>query len=123
MTVYAMKFDEVQKYITNLRYIFSIEPLIVSEALFEGLSDEQKQQVLDAGKAATLASAEFLRAEEAKIRDELVARGMEITEPADGEKEFIEKATTTVWPKFYDQIGGVEMLNNVLTSLGRPTVE
>ena len=123
MTVYAMKFDEVQKYITNLRYIFSIEPLIVSEALFEGLSDEQKQQVLDAGKAATLASAEFLRAEEAKIRDELVARGMEITEPADGEKEFIEKATTTVWPKFYDQIGGKDVLNNVLTSLGRPTVE
>lgn len=123
MTVYAMKFDEVQKYITNLRYIFSIEPLIVSEAMFEGLSEEQQSQVLEAGKAATMASAEFLRAEEAKIRDELVKRGMEISEPADGEKEFIDLATGTVWPKFYDQIGGVEVLNNVLTSLGRPTVE
>lgn len=123
MTVYAMKFDEVQKYVTNLRYIFSIEPLIVSEALFEGLSEEEQQQVLDAGKAATMASAEFLRAEEAKIRDELVSRGMEISDPADDEKEFIEMATSTVWPKFYDQIGGVEVLNGVLTSLGRPTVE
>ncbi|WBU58773.1 TRAP transporter substrate-binding protein [Paracoccus sediminicola] len=119
MTVYAMKFDEVQKYITNLRYIFSIEPLIVSEALFEGLSEEQQQQVLAAGEAATQASAEFLRAEEAKIRDELVSRGMEISEPADGEKEFIDLATAAVWPKFYDQIGGKEVLDNVLTSLGR----
>lgn len=119
MTVYAMKFDEVQKYITNLRYIFSIEPLIVSEALFEGLSEEQQQQVLAAGEAATQASAEFLRAEEAKIRDELVSRGMEISEPADGEKEFIDLATAAVWPKFYDQIGGKEVLDNVLASLGR----
>jgi tripartite ATP-independent transporter DctP family solute receptor len=120
MTVYAMKFDEVQDHVTNLRYIFSIEPLIVSEALFEGLSEEEQAQVLAAGEAATKASADFLRAEETKIRDELVARGMEITEPADGEKEFIDLATSTVWPKFYDQIGGKEVLDTVLTSLGRP---
>ena len=120
MTVYAMKFDEVQKYVTNIRYIFSIEPLIVSEALFEGLSEDEQKQVLAAGQAATKASAEFLRAEEAKIRDELVARGMEISDPADGEKEFIALATTKVWPKFYDQIGGKAVLDNVLTSLGRP---
>lgn len=119
MTIYAMKFDEVQSHITNLRYIFSIEPLIVSEMLFESLSEEEQTQVLAAGEAATQASSEFLRAEEAKIRDELVTRGMEITDPANDEEEFIELATTTVWPKFYDQIGGKEVLDNVLTSLGR----
>ncbi|RNF35104.1 TRAP transporter substrate-binding protein [Paracoccus methylarcula] len=123
MTVYAMKFDEVQKYITNLRYLFSIEPIIVSEALFESLSEEEQQHVLAAGEAATQASAEFLRSEEAKIREELVSRGMEITDPADDEKEFMELATTNVWPKFYDQIGGKEVLNEVLTALDRPTVE
>lgn len=119
MTIYAMKFDEVQSHITNLRYIFSIEPLIVSEMLFESLSEEEQTQVLAAGEAATQASSEFLRAEEAKTRDELVTRGMEITDPANDEEEFIELATTTVWPKFYDQIGGKEVLDNVLTSLGR----
>ncbi|MBO9457141.1 TRAP transporter substrate-binding protein [Paracoccus sp. R12_1] len=119
MTNYAMKFDEVQKYITDLHYIFSIEPLIVSEALFEGMSEEEQQQVLAAGEAATQASAEFLRTEEAKIREELVNRGMEITQPANDEQEFIDLATSAVWPKFYDQIGGKEVLDNVLTSLGR----
>ena len=123
MTVNAMKFYEVQKYITDLRYIFSIEPLIVSEALFESLDEEQQQQVLAAGEAATQASAAFLREQESRIRDELVSKGMEITKPADDEKEFIDLATSTVWPKFYDQIGGVEVLNNVLTSLGRDPVQ
>ncbi|TWI37951.1 TRAP transporter substrate-binding protein [Paracoccus sulfuroxidans] len=120
MTIYSMKFDEVQKYITDLRYLFSIEPLVVSEATFSSLSEDEQKQVLAAGQAATKASAEFLRAEEAKIREELVSRGMEITAPADEEKQFIELATTTVWPKFYDQIGGKEHLDEVLTSLGRP---
>lgn len=119
LTVYAMKFDEVQKYITNLRYIFSIEPLIVSEQLFQSMSEEEQAQVLAAGKAATQASSEFLRAEEAKIKDELVSRGMEITEPADGEKEFIDLATSTVWPKMIDSVGGPDALNSVLSTLGR----
>ncbi|MDK8874952.1 TRAP transporter substrate-binding protein [Paracoccus sp. SSJ] len=123
MTVNAMKFYEVQKYATNLRYLFSIEPLIVSEALFQSLSPEEQQQILEAGQEATQVSAQFLRDQENKIKEELVGRGMEITEPADEEKEFIELATTKVWPKFYDQIGGKEVLDGVLTSLGRDPVE
>ncbi|HHY03313.1 MAG TPA: TRAP transporter substrate-binding protein [Paracoccus sp.] len=123
MTVNAMKFYEVQKYITDLRHIFSIEPLIVSEQLFQSLSPEEQQQVLDAGHEATLASAEFLRNEEARIREELVARGMEITEPADGEKEFMDRAIAGVWPKFYDSVGGKDEVNAVMAELGRPAVE
>lgn len=119
MTIYAMNFDEVQSDITNLRYIFSIEPLIISEMLFQSLGEEEQAQVLAAGQTATEASSEFLRNEETKIRDELVSRGMTITDPADDEAEFIELATTIVWPKFYDQIGGKDVLDNVLTSLGR----
>lgn len=123
MTVNAMKFDEVQKYVTNIRYIFSIEPLIVSEQLFQSLSADEQAAVTEAGKVATAASAAFLRAKEAEIKDDLQARGMEISDPADGEAEFIERATTQVWPKFYDTIGGKEVLNGVLAALGRPAVE
>lgn len=120
MTVYAMKFDEVQKYITNIRYIFSIEPLVVSEQLFQSLSPDEQQQLVAAGQEATQASSAFLKAEEAKIRDELVRRGMEITDPADGEAQFIELATSKVWPRFVDSIGGKEVLDRALAALGRP---
>lgn len=123
ITVYAMKFDEVQKYVTNIRYIFSIEPLIISEDTYQDLSDEDKKAILAAGRDATKASAQFLRDSEAKIKAELVSKGMEISDPENDEKEFIDLATKAVWPKFYDSIGGVERLNEVLTALGRDPVK
>ncbi len=123
ITIYSMKFDEVQDYVTNLRYIFSIEPLIVSEAVFQDMSEEEQQAVLAAGEAATEASEEFLRAQEETIKQELASRGMQITDPANDEQEFIDLATEAVWPQFYDSIGGVEKLNAALTALGRDPVE
>lgn len=123
MTVNAMKFYEVQKYVTNIRYIFSIEPLVVSEQLFQSMSADEQKAVLEAGAEATKASGQFLRDQEAKIKDELVAKGMEISDPADGEKEFMDKAIEAVWPKFYDSVGGKEEVNKVLGALGRPAVQ
>ncbi len=119
ITNFAMKFDEVQSYITNLRYLFSIEPLIVSEAVFQSLSESEQQAILDAGQSATDFSAEYLRTEEEKIKEVLASRGMEIVDPADGEAEFIKLATEAVWPEFADSIGGVEKLNAALAAIGR----
>lgn len=121
MTNAAMKFYEVQKYITNLRYIFSIEPLVISEQLYQSMTPEQQKAVTDAGLEATKFSAQFLRDQESKIREDLVGHGMEIIDPADGEKEFIELATSKVWPKFYDSVGGKENVDKVLAELGRDT--
>jgi len=52
----------------------------------------------------------------------LVERGMQISDPADGEQEFIDLATSEVWPQFYDSIGGVEKLNEALAAIGRDPV-
>lgn len=119
ITVHAMKFYEVQKYVTNIRYIFSLEPLIVSESVFQSQSDDVKKAILEAGQEATAHSAEFIAKSEDAIRKELVDKGMEISEPADGEKEWIDKATKEVWPKYYKSIGGKEKLDRVLKLLGR----
>ncbi len=122
ITIYAMKFDEVQDHVTNLRYLFSIEPLVISEAIYQDLSPEDQQAVLDAGQAATEFSAEYLRAQEEQIKTVLAERGMQIADPADGEQEFIDLATAAVWPKFYDSIGGVEKLNAALAAIGREPI-
>ncbi len=119
ITIAAMKFNEVQKYVTNIRYIFSLEPLIISEAVFQEQSPEIQNAILEAGQIATEHSYEFLLATEDRIKKDLVAKGMEITEPANNEKEWIDSITTVVWPKFYESIGGKEKLDNALNLLDR----
>ncbi len=121
-TINAMKFYEVQKYVTEIRYIFSIEPLIISEQVFQELSAADQETILKAGEAATAASAQFLRDKEAEIKQILTDKGMEISVPENNEKEFIDLATAAVWPKFYESIGGIEKLNTVLAAIGRDPV-
>jgi len=122
VTIDAMKFDTVQKYVTNIRYIFSIEPMIMSEAVYQAQTPEVQQAVLAAGKAATKYSAKFLQENEAAIKQRLIEKGMVIDDPANGEKEWIDKATKAVWPLHYESIGGKEKLNRVLRLLGRNEV-
>jgi tripartite ATP-independent transporter DctP family solute receptor len=119
ITVSAMKFNEVQKYVTNIRYIFSLEPLVISEQVFQSQKADVQKAILEAGQAATEHSYKYLLETEEKIRAELVAKGMEIVDPANGEKEWIEKATTAVWPKFHKSIGGKDKLDAALQALGR----
>ena len=83
------------------------------------INKEVQDNILKAGKAATLHSAQFLRDSEAAIKKDLIAKGMQIDDPADGEKEFIDLATKAVWPNFYESIGGKDKLDNILAVLGR----
>lgn len=119
ITIDAMKFYEVQKYITNSCYVFSLEPLVMGEGKFQSLSPEMQATVLEAGEAATEHSYEYLLAEEEGIKKSLVEKhGMTIVEPANDEKEWIEQATK-IWPRFYKEIGGKEKLDEALAILGR----
>ena len=118
VTVHAMKFNEVQKYITNLRYVFSLEPLIVSESVFQKQPADVQQAILDAGAQATQHSYDWLLAKEDSIKKDLVAKGMQITNLTD-EDQWMAKATKAVWPKFYSSIGGKAKLDHVLSLLGR----
>jgi tripartite ATP-independent transporter DctP family solute receptor len=119
ITQYVMKFYEVQKYITKIRYVFLLEPLVISEQLFQRQSPEIQQILLRAGKEAQEFCRQFLILFEDSIENELKAKGLEIMDPADGEKEWIEKATQTVWPKFYKSIGGKEKVEAALKAINR----
>lgn len=119
ITIDAMKFYEVQDYVTDSCYVFSLEPLIMGEGKFQSLSPEMQEAVLAAGKEATDHSFEYLQQTEASIKDKLVnEHGMEIVTPANDEKEWIELATQ-IWPDFYDSIGGKDKLDQALAALGR----
>ncbi|MFC3286042.1 TRAP transporter substrate-binding protein [Litchfieldella rifensis] len=119
ITIDAMKFYEVQNYVTDSCYVFSMEPLIISESKFQSLSPEMQEIVLEAGKEATQRSYDYLLNTEASIKEKLVEEhGMEIVAPANDEQQWIEMATQ-IWPQFYDSIGGKEKLDEALAALGR----
>lgn len=119
ITVAAMKFDEIQPYITNIRYVYSLEPLIVSEMVFQDQPEDVQQAILAAGQEATKHSYQYLMDTESKIVAQFKEQGIIIDEPENDEKEWIEKATAEVWPQFYDSIGGKEKLDAILQTLGR----
>ncbi len=119
ITQYVMKFYEVQKYITKIRYVFLLEPLVISEQLFQRQSPEVQKILVRAGKEAQEFCRQFLILFEDSIENELKGKGLEILDPADGEKEWIDKATKTVWPKFYKSIGGKEKVDAALKAVGR----
>lgn len=119
ITIDAMKFYEVQDHVTESCYVFSMEPLIISEGKFQSLSPEMQALVLEAGREATDHSYDYLLDTEASIKERLVEEhGMQITQPANDEQQWIEMATG-IWPDFYDSIGGKEKLDEVLAALGR----
>lgn len=119
ITIDAMKFYEVQKYVTDSCYVFSLEPLIMGEGQFQSLSPELQDAVLTAGQEATEHSYDYLLNTEARIKKELVEdHGMEIDEPANDEQAWIDEATQ-IWPQFYDSIGGKVKLDEALEALGR----
>ncbi|WP_242007673.1 MULTISPECIES: TRAP transporter substrate-binding protein [unclassified Cobetia] len=119
ITIDAMKFYEVQNHVTDSCYVFSMEPLIMGEGTFQSLSEENQQLVLAAGEEATSHSYDYLLATEDSIKKSLVEEhGMTITQPANDEKEWIAKASS-IWPDFYDSIGGRDKLVEVLETLGR----
>jgi len=119
ITQYVMKFYEVQKYITKIRYVFLLEPLVISEQLFQRQSPEVQAVLLRAGKEAQEFCRQFLILFEDSIENELKGKGLEILDPADGEKEWIDKATKTVWPKFYKSIGGKAKVEAALKAVNR----
>ncbi len=116
----SSRFYEVQKYITKIHYNFLLEPLVMSESIFQSQPKDVQDAILTAGKEASKYSEAFLRKMEAGALESLLKQGMEMVEP--DEKEWISRATTEVWPKYYEPLGGKVEINKVLRALGREEI-
>lgn len=122
ITIYSMKFGEVQKYISDLHYLFLLEPLIVSESLFQDQDEATQKAILAAGEEASAYSLQWLKDQEASIKQKLVSEyGMQIDTVQD-EAEWAKRAQQAVWPKFYDSVGGKSKVNELLQFLGREKI-
>ena len=112
----AVRFDEVQDYITNIHYLLWIGPVLVNDAWYQGLDPEIRGIVDEASKLAQNEERQWAIAREGTAALQSVEAGLEITVPADDEREWIEKAKS-VWPMFYDKIGGKAFVDEVVAFL------
>lgn len=113
---YTMKFYEVQKYMSDCHYLFSLQPLVVGEKFFQNLSKEDQAMFVRAGIEAQQASLEFNMSKSEEARQNMMKKGVEYLEITD-EDQWAKLAIDAVWPEFYDTVGGKDEVNKVVEAL------
>lgn len=114
---YTMKFHEVQDYLTEVHYQYSLQPIVMGVRSYEKLSDEERAIIDRAGLEAQLYALQFQLTEASKAREAMEAEGVEVSTLED-EEEWIRIAKEEVWPEFYDEIGGQEAFEEMQKALG-----
>lgn len=101
-TIYDVRFYEVQDYLTMSQHVYSPAPLMMGADLFNSLSPEDQQIVLEAAELATPVQREASREMENRYLEELQALGMEVTRP---DLEPFRVAVQPVIENWKDQVG------------------
>lgn len=106
------KFWEVQKYITELHYLLWVGPMLVSESWYQGLNPDTQELIDRAASEAAAYEWKWAAEQDQIALQQCLDHGMEITTLED-EPVWQEKARS-LWPKFYDQVGGKEMIDEAV---------
>jgi tripartite ATP-independent transporter DctP family solute receptor len=105
VTILSMKFYEVQKYITEIDYIYNIGVLIIQEKFFQSLPKDIQDALSKAGKDSTEFGYQLNDKGVEKDKEALKEKGMVLLGPPKDKMEWINRAKST-WPEFYEMLGG-----------------
>lgn len=119
----AMKFQDAgQKYITEVHYLYNLQPLVINENLFSELPLEDQKILLDAGKHIQELSLQYQKEMNIMAKRALQAEGVHVTTLED-ETPWRKVALEKVWPDAADSIGGREAVNEYLKACDLPLWE
>lgn len=114
--IHAMRFYEVQKYLTLSRHFHDPSPTFISAKTWEKLNEEQRKII----KEAAIEARDYMRQlgieQEDSLIEELKKEGMEVTVLIPEQLNAFKDATKDVWKGFEDQIGK-EFLDKFLNAL------
>ncbi len=113
---HSMKFHEVQNHLTEIHYLYSLQPLVVGARAFSKMKPEQQAILSRAGLEAQQYALVYQLTEAGKAKQHMQAKGVTVSVLED-EQEWMRLAKETVWPKFYDTIGGKAFLESVMQQL------
>lgn len=107
--IYQSKLFEVQDYLSLTGHVYSPTAIMLGNDIFEGMSEENQQILLDAAQTAKTANYEFIDEVETENIERLEDEGMEIIEDVDKEP-FMEAVQPVIdeykseFPDLYEQI-------------------
>lgn len=111
------KFWEVQKYITEIHYMFWTGIIAASDAWYQKLTPAARNLIDKAAEEAQKAEWAWVRKKEADSKEQCIQRGM-IVDKLEDEPVWIEKARA-IWPKFYAKIGGKELVDEAVAIISK----
>lgn len=77
----SMKFDEVAPYLSHIKYLNTITPLIIGEKFFQAQPPDVQKAILQAGKESVAVERKANEDDESKIVDTLRAKGRTVVIP------------------------------------------
>ena len=115
---HSVKFEEVQKYLTELHYQYSLQPLFIGEKTFKKLSPEIQKAVSEAGIEAQAYVLQWENEHSLEARKAMEAKGVKVSTLTD-EAEWKKLAVEKVWPEYYEFVGGKAAVDMILKDLGK----
>ncbi len=117
-TIDSHKFYETQEYVTEIHYMIWTGPLIINNALYESMPADLQDALDRAGREAAEYGRQIAQQEEVKSKKLVEEKGMTLLGPPVDEDVWQEKAQS-VWPKFYEAVGGKAWVEQALSLMGR----
>ena len=112
----SMKFHEVQSHLTEIHYLYALQPLLIGARAFAKMSPEQQAIFERAGLEAQQYALVYQLTEASKAKRRMQEQGVAVAVLED-EHEWMRIAREQVWPRFYDSIGGKAFLERVIQEL------
>ena len=98
----TMKFDEVAPYVSHIKYLTTIQPLLVGEKFFQAQPPELQKAILQAGKESVAVERKANEDDEARVVDILRAKGRTVVVP---DIAPFQKAVEPVYEQYGKAIG------------------
>ena len=112
------KFEEVQKYMTELRYKLQIIVMVVNDTWLKKQPADIQQAILEGGRLATENNRKMIADMEARLKPAMKKAGVEILDKPEDENVWEEKAMA-LWPDLYPKIGNLDLLDKMMADMHR----
>jgi TRAP-type transport system periplasmic protein len=112
VNVHAGRFQEVQRYLSETRHVYTPSFPVVSVQRFNAYPEEVQEAILEEGRELTPWVYELAERLDTEVRDELIAAGMEFNE---ADREAFVAASQPVYDLFAEEVpGGKDLIDQAL---------